>query len=299
MDFFNAPVETAECLSNIGVTGSLACPVNKVLPPTPTPAGAKTSPYDYVTTVVFPECGIGPFPKSSKTIQRKCGHDNYNEGGGVRFTHQLGRGGTWSAECYEPGLLRRASLSPVPDRRDQRNAARAADLEYELQQTDTQRTTDACRWPFVRMGGQSTYQRSTLTANHGTYFLDTNVSFDTQWQNKENGTKEHFTDTIPCDDAKVTPSAPCHQRSVNVFKGGQTYYMFFLFAKPETKQTYQIYVGTRLQPRHRSQSHPAGARHHADVENQHHHLAREMDEELQRLRGLRAAPLSPYQIRTR
>ena len=30
------------------------------LPETPTPAGAKTSPYDYVTTVVFPECGIGP-----------------------------------------------------------------------------------------------------------------------------------------------------------------------------------------------------------------------------------------------
>ena len=31
VEFFNAPVETAECLSNIGVTGDLACPVNKVL----------------------------------------------------------------------------------------------------------------------------------------------------------------------------------------------------------------------------------------------------------------------------
>ena len=44
------------------------------------PAGAKTSPYDYVTTVVFPECGIGPLPKSSKEIQRKCKDDNYNGG---------------------------------------------------------------------------------------------------------------------------------------------------------------------------------------------------------------------------
>ena len=30
------------------------------------------------------------------------------------------------------------------------------------------------------MGGQSTYQRSTLTANHGTYFLDTSVSRSTR-----------------------------------------------------------------------------------------------------------------------
>ena len=109
--------------------------------------------------------------------------------------------------------------------------------------TDAQKATDACRWPFVRMGGQSTYQRSTLTANHGTYFLDTSVSFDTQWQNKDQGKKEAFTNVIPCDNTNVKPSDPCTPRSVNVFKGGQTYYMFFLFAKPETKQTYQIYVG--------------------------------------------------------
>ena len=31
---------------------------------------------------------------------------------------------------------------------------------------------------------------------------------------------------------------------MNVFLKGQTYDMFFLFAKPATKQTYQIYVGS-------------------------------------------------------
>jgi len=240
VEFFNAPVETAECLSNIGVTGDLACPVNKVLPKTPTPAGAKTSPYDYVTTVVFPQCGIGPLPKSDRAIQRKCGDDNYTEGGGTRFTHILGRGGLWSQECSNPACY------GVPL---YRQFLTGTSTSRELQtwntncSTDAQRATDACRWPFVRMGGQSTYQRSSLTANHGTYFLDTNVSFDTQWQNKEQGKKEAFTNVIPCDNANVKPSDPCTPRSVNVFKGGQTYYMFFLFAKPETKQTYQIYVG--------------------------------------------------------
>jgi len=242
VDFFNAPVETAECLSNIGVTGDLACPKKKgdPLPATPTPAGAKTSPYDYVTTVVFPQCGIGPLPKSDKTIQRKCGDDNYTEGGGTRFTKQLGRGGDWSQECSNPACygvpLYRQFLTGT-------SASRELQTWNADCSTETQRASDACRWPFVRMGGQATYQRSTLTANHGTYFLDTSVSYDTQWQNKEQGKKEAFTNVIPCDNANLKPSDPCSPRSVNVFKGGQTYYMFFLLAKPETKQTYQIYVG--------------------------------------------------------
>ena len=36
---------------------------------------------------------------------------------------------------------------------------------------------------------------------------------------------------------------PCEPRSVNVFKGGGTYDVLFLFATPTIKQTYQIYVG--------------------------------------------------------
>jgi hypothetical protein len=56
-DFFNAPIETAECLSNIGVTPDKACPPTQT---TTTPTTAKTSPFDYVTTVVFPQCAVGP-----------------------------------------------------------------------------------------------------------------------------------------------------------------------------------------------------------------------------------------------
>src|SRR5262249_31381317 len=87
--------------------------------------------------------------------------------------------------------------------------------------TDTKLRMD-CRWPFVRMSGQKTFQRSTLTANHGTYYIDTTVSASIQ--NSENFTKQS-------------------PRSVNVFKKDQTYYVFFLYAKTATKQTYQIFVG--------------------------------------------------------
>jgi hypothetical protein len=84
------------------------------------------------------------------------------------------------------------------------------------------------------MGGQATYQRSTLSINHGTYFLDTTVA------DKMQAEVEDFTTKKPC--APERPG-PCEPRSVNVFQADQAYYMFFVFAKNETKQTYQIYVG--------------------------------------------------------
>ena len=72
------------------------------------------------------------------------------------------------------------------------------------------------------MGGQTTFQRSTMTANLGTYYLDTSVSLTTQ-------NNEKFTVETPI--------------NVNVFQGGQTYFMYFLYTQPNTQQTYQIYVG--------------------------------------------------------
>lgn len=68
----------------------------------------------------------------------------------------------------------------------------------------------------VRMAGQSTAQRSTLTVNHGRYYLDTTVSAAEQSSVAGN---------------------------LNVFDPGQTYYTFLLYAKPGTEQTYDLYVG--------------------------------------------------------
>jgi hypothetical protein len=49
--FFNAPLQTPECLSDVDVT-----PSNSVTNPKLYAGTAVTSPYDYVTTVVFPGC---------------------------------------------------------------------------------------------------------------------------------------------------------------------------------------------------------------------------------------------------
>src|SRR6185503_3258919 len=80
--------------------------------------------------------------------------------------------------------------------------------------------TEGGRKPFaaysLRMMGQSTFQRSSITVNNGTYYLNTAVSA-----------------------AEQGKTAPLH----NVFQAGGVYYLFTLYAKANTRQTYQIYVG--------------------------------------------------------
>jgi len=77
------------------------------------------------------------------------------------------------------------------------------------------RTARRCRSPIpdseYPLDGQSQAQRSGLTVNNAQYYIDTSVGKDTQ--------------------------------TSNVFEKGHTYYTYLLFAKPNTKQTYQIYVG--------------------------------------------------------
>ncbi len=231
-DFFNAPVETPECLSNLGVTAALACPPKD----TPTAVTAKTSPYDYVTTAIFPGCAIGDKGSSDGRCGSSIG-DTLVSQPPPRFSKNNGRGGSWSQECTNPACygvpLYRQYLTGV----DGGDAAKSSDevKTWYKNHCNDDKTAAACRFPFVRMGGQSTYQRSTLTVNHGTFFLDTTASENLQ-QHKEN-----FSFVTNCDD---TPAGKaCSQRSVNVFQNGGTYYMFFLYAKRTTRQTYQIYVG--------------------------------------------------------
>jgi hypothetical protein len=67
------------------------------------------------------------------------------------------------------------------------------------------------------------------------------VPREVQYGNLTNKTAgEKFNNITPCD---VADKDHCKPRSVNVFKAGETYYVFFLYAKPSTEQTYQIYVG--------------------------------------------------------
>jgi len=68
----------------------------------------------------------------------------------------------------------------------------------------------------IRMMGTGIAQRSTLVANRGTYYVDTTVSAGKQGAFK------------------------------NVFEKGRTYNFFFLYAKPTTSVTFQVYVGKNL-----------------------------------------------------
>lgn len=78
------------------------------------------------------------------------------------------------------------------------------------------------------MMGMNFFQRSNLTANNGKYYIDTTVS------------KEDQKDGIL--------HLPDQRISLNVFEGGETYYVLFLFAQESTKQTYLIYVGDGFDP---------------------------------------------------
>ena len=52
--FFGAPIQASECKSNVGVDPASACADGATS--NTTPPSARTSPYDYVTTVVYPLC---------------------------------------------------------------------------------------------------------------------------------------------------------------------------------------------------------------------------------------------------
>jgi hypothetical protein len=205
--FFSAPVETAECLSNLGVSPSLACAK------TPTPSTARTSPYDYVVTAIAPGCSQNDPPKGKP--YGRCG-DNPDTGqGGKRWSSEC-----TNQDCYGVPLYRQYLTGEEQKRWSGSN--------FGCNQADNKGQAK-CRWPFIRMAGQNMYQRHTLTLNNGKYYIDTSLPLDTQQS-------EPF--TLRTGDS----------RDINVFEPTQTYYVFFLYAKPSTEQVYQIYVGDGFDP---------------------------------------------------
>jgi hypothetical protein len=72
----------------------------------------------------------------------------------------------------------------------------------------------------IRMVGTAIFQRSTLVANNGEYYIDTAVSKEQQEQ------------------------TPNH----NIFEASQKYNFFLIYAKPTTSVTFKLYVGTGFDP---------------------------------------------------
>jgi len=88
-------------------------------------------------------------------------------------------------------------------------------------------TANPSVYPQIRMQGQSTGQRSTLTMNHGSYYVDTTLSAATQAA----GNSGPYTKPVT---------------TTNVFLPGHAYYLFVLYAKPSLHQIYSFYIGPNL-----------------------------------------------------
>jgi len=172
--FFTAPVESVECESGPFIDES----VTPVLPP----GTAKTSPYDYVTTAIYPKC-----------LAMDTGGEECNTNPAVA---------PWNLSCSNE------TCYGVPLYR-----------QYVTEQEKNGPPMPAAiPTPSIRLMGQNQGQRSGLTLNNATYYIDT--SLDAQGQ-----------------------TAPPRAGASNVFQKDHTYYVYFLFAKPNTTQTYQLYVG--------------------------------------------------------
>ncbi|MBY0274123.1 hypothetical protein K2Z84_02185 [Candidatus Binatia bacterium] len=130
--FFDAPVETPECASDL--------PLNATSDAKCAPATAKTSPYEYVTTAIYPECALSV--ADSDAPLRKC--DPY----------------VWGSNCTTSDPSQVNSCVGV-------NMYR----QLLLDQNDPFGNRQ-----LKRMMGQNTFQRSALTANRGVYYIDTTVS---------------------------------------------------------------------------------------------------------------------------
>jgi hypothetical protein len=175
-EFFDAPYQDTECESDINV------------PPLSASGGtAISSPYEYVTTVVYPSCA-----------PTQCG------------TYAPTKQPYWNTACSTQNCY------GVP--------------LYRLDITGTENTNQSK--PFITLAGAAIGQRNTMTVNHGTYYIDTTVSADAQ---------------ALATDTTITPPKFLYT-NYSVFLKNQTYYTFLLYAKKTTVQTYEMYIGTGLDP---------------------------------------------------
>jgi hypothetical protein len=189
--FFKAPIEGLECRSD-GAT--------------PEGGTARTSPYEYVTTVVYPEDAQNattPPPPPPLGLPKTC------RGG----PYKVDPDPDWDSDCTNQNCI------GVPLYREYQTGKEH--LKAKLPE-------------FIRMAGFNLCQRQTMSINHGHYYVDLTASRATQ--------------SMPISDHGCPPCPPpgtfcpvCPSK--NIFIGGKTYDFFLVHARPETEQTYQMFVG--------------------------------------------------------
>jgi hypothetical protein len=177
-DFFDAPIQAVECGSDASN------------PPASSPPGtAKTSPYEHLTTVVYPACArLGGPPAPEVACGMAPGPPP--AGQNPNWGSDCGTG-TGPTGCYGVPLLRQNLIS-------------GETVDPNLQ--------------GIRMMGANEWQRNALTNNYGTYYINT------------------------ASNAAAQTGSPVK----NIFEANRTYYVFLVYAKPTTHQTYQMWVGPGL-----------------------------------------------------
>jgi hypothetical protein len=186
--FFNAPTVTVECASDLHGQG---------IPATDPPGTANTSPYEYITTATIAKCGIN--------------HGGCRQGG-FDGACKFGTGNTYCAWGDDCGSGSGASACyGVPLYRQF-----LTDREF----MDYEKNPAMFERPAIRMMGEGQGQRSTLTVNHGHYYIDDQVTLQMQ---QASGATEW-----------------------NIYLPGETYYTYFIYAKASMNQTYQMFVGYGL-----------------------------------------------------
>ena len=191
--FFNAPLETVECASDKH---------DSIADGKGAPGTAKTSPYEYVTTGIIAGCAIGFYPGT-----RPCPPPN--QGLQCSYPHECIQGDPLTGPAYWTHQGATPQTFGVPLYRQYLTAA-------ELMESPPPK-------PRALMLGQDSGQRSTLTLNHGHYYIDTSNNCSSQ--------------------GGCIVSNPASENGVSVFQGGQTYYVYFIYGKPSTQLTFDIYLG--------------------------------------------------------
>jgi hypothetical protein len=162
--FFNVPVETAECASDIPklMPQGTSCPYSKQGYPDLC-ATANTSPYEYVTSVVFPQCG---------TVIGNPNSCNFPAGNwGVTCEDQTCYGVPLYREDTNPGETGPTEIRMMADSTYQRSNLTVNNGAFYIDTTVSQANQSAYANPNVFVGGQ-TYNVFQLFAKP-----DTNVTY--------------------------------------------------------------------------------------------------------------------------
>jgi hypothetical protein len=191
--FFNAPLETVECASDKHDT---------IADGKGPPGTAKTSPYEYVTTGIIAGCAIGFYPGT-----RSCPPPNQDMQ--CSYPYECIQGDPITGPAYWTHQGATPQTFGVPLYRQYLTDAEAAETPQPK--------------PRIFMLGQDSGQRSTLTLNHGHYYVDTSNNCEAQ--------------------GMCLATNPASSHGVSVFQGGQTYYVYFIYGKASTELTFDIYMG--------------------------------------------------------